>query len=251
MSKNNFQDNLNTDPGQEGGQRVDNNSLVHGQEGGLRASVHGQRVDNAEIVHGQSMDKDEFVYGQGNYLSMDKAAEYTSLSEKTLRRKIREVLVSQGLDWKSSPKEIEERSCKIKKINVKKTILGFSSFDWEVSSIWLDELKGKVVHRQRVDNEDFVHGQSSVATAQFMSNDAPVLVPPSPLKEEVDFMEIDGRRYSKEHLQDILENYKEEKETKKTMMELQKQINVVMAQMGQIQKMMLLKSPRDEKEDNI
>jgi hypothetical protein len=239
MDKNN----LNEEAGQEGRQRIDmsidKDAVVHGQGGGLSTSVHGQSMDTAELV-----------YGQGNYLSMDKAAEYASLSEKTLRRKIREVLVLQGLDWKSSPSQIAEKSCKIKKVNVKKTILGFSSFDWEVSAVWLDELKGKIVHRQRVDNEEIVHGQS-VADVQFMTNSAPAPSQPSPTMAEVDFMEIDGRKYSKEHLQDILENYKDEKETRKTMMELQKQINVVMAQMGQIQKMMLLKSPRDEKEDNL
>lgn len=250
MIKNNLQNNLENDPRQEGGQRVDNNLLVHGQGGGLSSSVHGQRVDNAEIVHGLSMDKAELVYGQSDYLSMDKASEYASLSEKTLRRKIREVLISQGLDWKSSPAEIAEKSCKIKKVNIKKTILGFSSFDWEVSVVWLDELKGKVVHRQKVDNEDIVHGQPVVNT-QFMSNEALPASSAMSTKEDIDFMEIDGRKYTKEHLQDIIENYKEEKETKKTMMELQKQINVVMAQMGQIQKMMLLRSPKDDSEDNI
>lgn len=211
----------------------------------------GQRVDMSMdkigFVHGQgvdmSMDTAEIVYGQSKYLSMDKAAEYTSFSEKTLRRKVREVLISQGLDWKSSSEEIWNKVRKIKKVNVKKNILGFSSFDWELSAKWLDEIKKNIVHRQGVDSGD---GQSMVK-AEFMTNNPASNQPPAP---DINFMEIGGRKYSKEHLEDILESYKEERETKKTMMELQKQINVVMAQMGQIQKMMLLKDPNKNEENN-
>jgi hypothetical protein len=236
VNENNFQNNL--DPRQDPGQGVDNFNSVYGQSTPLS-------MDKNVFVHGQecelSMDKAELVYGQEGYLSMDKAAEYTFLSEKTLRRRVREILISVGLDWKSSQIEIEKKIRKIKKINVRKNILGLTSFDWDLSVVWLNELKAKTVpvHRQSIDKPELsIDKNSPVQGAQFMVD--------GPLGnveiKDADSIEIDGRRYTKEHLKDILENYKEEKETRKTMMELQRQINVVMAQMGQIQKMMLLKS---------
>jgi len=214
-------------------------------------TVHGQ----PEVVHGQSMDKEDLVYGQKEYLSMVKSAEYSGLSEKTLRRRIREILIPLGLDWKSSQEEIYQKTRKLKKVNVRKNILGFSSFDWELSSAWLDELKdassskpedlsmdkNESVHGQPIDGDGVVHGQKEEPIrAEFMAS------PPALNRVDLEMIEIDGRKYTKEHLEDILESYKEEKETRKTMMELQKQINVVMAQMGQIQKMLLLKKPEEE-----
>ncbi|OGZ27330.1 MAG: hypothetical protein A2365_00135 [Candidatus Nealsonbacteria bacterium RIFOXYB1_FULL_40_15] len=227
------------------------NSFVHGQGGRQPYFVHGQK----EIVHGQSMDKEDLVYGQKEYLSMVKSAEYSGLSEKTLRRRIREILIPLGLDWKSSQEEIYQKTRKLKKVNVRKNILGFSSFDWELSSAWLDELKdassskpedlsmdkNESVHGQPIDGDGVVHGQKEEPIrAEFMAS------PPALNRVDLEMIEIDGRKYTKEHLEDILESYKEEKETRKTMMELQKQINVVMAQMGQIQKMLLLKKPEEE-----
>jgi len=233
-------------PGQGGGQGVDmsidKNELVYGQGGGLS-------IDKGGLERELSIDKKELVYGQTDYLSMDKASKHSGLSEKTLRRRIREVLISSGLSWKSSPDEIAQGLRKIRKTNVKKNILGLVSFDWEISSKWLDEIKNKTapVHRQGVDKaEDLSIDREEPApqNAAFM-----VQGPLGNVQvKDAESIEINGRKYTKEHLEDILENYKEEKETKKTMMELQKQINVVMAQMGQIQKMMLLKSPKDDNE---
>src|SRR3989339_36057 len=71
------------------GQSMDREGVVHGQTEVVHRQnsfVHGQK----EIVHGQSMDKEDLVYGQKEYLSMVKSAEYSGLSEKTLRRRIRE-----------------------------------------------------------------------------------------------------------------------------------------------------------------
>jgi len=216
-----------------------------------------------------------------DYLQKKAAIDYSNLSRSTIEKYLKYSLNTRNLTLFSSPEEIIERGRSLYRRKLKYTD-GIPREDeegrtmtdhWLFSRVWLDRLKQKVAHsptshstvkREKVglhytDTMVGDRGKDEKYTANPIEKDDgipreesdtipqdsnPTDTIPREVISEVNEINIRGKRFTREHLEMVIDWLEEEKETKKTILELQNQVNVLI---NQVQRL-LLKEPAIKEE---
>jgi len=218
----------------------------------IKEDVNDITPDTSDDIKDNVRWQDQKDYTQLGYLPFHKALKYSKYSERHLRRLIADDLKSFGLNWKTTQEELARSTNRFKKVNEKKGVFGRILFEWEISQTWLDnKLKkrpDKIPDTVPDMSNDIIHDTE---------NPPPDTKDPPPditHPRAIETMEVDGIEYTKPHIREILESRKDQKEQNKIMVDLQKQVNTVMAMMNRTQQMLLgsgENKPKEKARENI